>query len=141
MTNMESARSDEAAPPPSGLDILVVEDDGDCAASMALLLGLFGHKVQVASDGPAALAQAQLQRPDVVLLDLGLPRMNGFEVARRLRALAHTPPPLVVVISGYGQEADRHQALGAGIDQYLIKPVAPDELERLLRGYQAQRAV
>jgi len=116
-----------------GLQILIVEDDSDCASSMALLMGLFGHQVEVARDGPAALILAGRQRPDVVLLDLGLPRMNGYEVARRLRALAQSPPPFLIVVSGYGQESDRRRSLEAGIDLHLIKPVAPDELEQVLR--------
>src|SRR5262249_28551564 len=92
------------------LHVLVVEDDEDTAASLTLLLGLYGHAVQAAPDGPTALRMAQARPPDVVLLDIGLPGMNGYEVARQLRQQAAEPLPLLVATTGYGQEADQRRS-------------------------------
>jgi CheY-like chemotaxis protein len=119
------------------LHLLLVEDDADTAASFALLLQLLGHEVQVARDGPEALLQAEDNPPDVVLLDIGLPGMDGWQVARRLHLIAGGRTPLLVAITGYGQEADRERSRQAGIHLHLLKPLDPSELEELLRRFQA----
>jgi CheY-like chemotaxis protein len=118
------------------LRVLVVEDHEDTAASTALVLRLYGHDVQVASDGRMALQLMDAQAPDVVLLDLGLPRMDGWEVAKQIRSQATYKRPLLVAISGYGREADRLRSTEAGIDLHLVKPIDPDQLKDLLARFQ-----
>ncbi|MCU0621674.1 MAG: ATP-binding protein [Gemmatimonadales bacterium] len=117
--------------PPTGLRVLVVDDNVDAADSLATLLGLRGHAVSVAHDGHEALARALADRPDVVLLDIGLPGMNGYEVATVLRQQPGGGPVLVAV-TGYGQGADARRAAEAGFDRHLVKPVDAAELDRVL---------
>src|SRR5579871_4374991 len=104
--------------------------------SMALLLGLWGHNVQTAADGPSALLLAEVYRPDVVLLDVGLPGMDGHQVALRLRGSLGLRQALVVAVSGYAQAADRRRSLAAGCDLHWVKPVEPADLRRLLAARQ-----
>jgi PAS domain S-box-containing protein len=112
--------------------ILVVDDNGDAADSLAVLLRLMGNDVRTAPDGPAALEAARAYRPDVVLLDLGLPGMSGYDVCRRLREGHFANGPLVVALTGYGQDEDRRRTREAGFDRHLVKPVNPDELREVL---------
>jgi PAS domain S-box-containing protein len=111
--------------------VLVVDDNRDGADSLAQIVELFGHVTEVAYDGPSALERARANPPDVVLCDLGLPGMSGFEVARALRASATNRIQLVAV-SGYAQPEDAKAALEAGFDRHLAKPASPDDIERLL---------
>jgi CheY-like chemotaxis protein len=113
--------------------VLVVDDNTDAAESCALLLRLDGHEVRVAPDGPLALQAARDFAPDAALLDLGLPGMDGFEVARRLRALPQTGRALLVAMTGWGQEEDRRRSREAGFDHHLTKPAPPEEIQQLLR--------
>jgi CheY-like chemotaxis protein len=106
---------------------------------MSLLLGLEGYQVDCAYDGEQALSRAESFRPEVVLLDLGLPRFSGFEVARRLRAEPSGAAMLLVAVSGYGRERDRQAAREAGFDMHLTKPADPDEVLRLLSQRRALR--
>jgi two-component system, OmpR family, response regulator len=117
----------------AALSVLVVEDEPDAAASTAMLLELEGHRVRVAGDGPTALQATQADRPDVILLDLGLPGMDGWQVARQLGEQAAAAKPLLIAVSGYGQRADRRRSEEAGIDLHLLKPVDPEYLLCLLR--------
>jgi CheY-like chemotaxis protein len=121
---------------PSGqCRVLVVDDNVDAAQSMSLLLGLEGYLVECAYDGEQALLRAERFKPHVVLLDIGLPRLSGYEVARRLRAESGAPwdPSLLLVaVSGYGRERDRQAAREAGFDLHLTKPADPDEVLRVL---------
>jgi two-component system CheB/CheR fusion protein len=112
--------------------VLLVEDNPDSSWSLALLLGLDGHHVEAAADGPAALRAAGQAPPDVVLLDIGLPGMDGYEVARRLGEQATVKRPLLVAVTGFGTEEDRRRSREAGIDLHLTKPVDPGQLLRLL---------
>jgi signal transduction histidine kinase/ActR/RegA family two-component response regulator len=112
--------------------ILVVDDNGDAAESLAMLLRMMGNEVRTTHDGPAALEAARAYRPDVVLLDLGLPRMSGYEVCRRLREEQFANGPLIVALTGYGQDEDRRRTNEAGFDHHLVKPVDPDELREVL---------
>jgi len=112
--------------------ILVVDDNVDTAQSMALLLRLKGHRVEVAHDGPAALETARSFEPEIVLLDIGLPGLDGYEVARRLREEARLSHALLVALTGYGQEEDRRRARYAGFDYHFTKPVDPTVLYRLI---------
>jgi CheY-like chemotaxis protein len=111
--------------------VLVVDDNPDSADSLALLLGMWGHDVRVANDGPAALAAAEAHGPDVVLLDIGLPGMSGYDVARALRE-SRAAPGMIVALTGYGQDEDRRRSLEAGFGHHLVKPVSPAELKQLL---------
>jgi CheY-like chemotaxis protein len=130
------APSDEHTAHPHRLRILLVEDDADTAESLALLLRLLGHEVHVAKDGSEAMRQTEANLPDLVFLDIGLPGMDGWEVARRLHQVPGGRAPLLVAITGYGQEADRERSQEAGIHLHLVKPVDPPELEELLRRFQ-----
>ncbi|UEP33003.1 CheR family methyltransferase [Burkholderia sp. B21-007] len=112
--------------------ILVVDDNTDAGESTAMLLKLNGHEVKVARDGPSALLLAVDFHPDVVLLDIGLPGMDGYEVARRLRVMPGFADTLLVALSGYGGEKDFHRAKQAGFDQHLVKPADIARLNDLL---------
>jgi CheY-like chemotaxis protein len=119
-----------------GLRILIVEDEPDTADTMAILLCLWGHRAQIALDGPSALHAALLRPPDVVLLDLGLPGMDGWQVAEQLSDQAGRERPFLIAITGYGQQADHRRSREAGIDLHLLKPVEPDFLQRVLERLQ-----
>jgi CheY-like chemotaxis protein len=121
-----------ATAPDGACRVLVVDDNVDSAQSMSLLLGLEGYQVECAYDGEQALVGAGRFRPEVVLLDLGLPRFSGYEVARRLRAEPTGDDVLLVAVSGYGRERDRQAAREAGFDLHLTKPADPDEVLRVL---------
>jgi PAS domain S-box-containing protein len=124
---------DAAAPPgPSRRRILLVEDNLDAAEALAEYLRTVGHEVEVVHDGAAAVDAAVRGAPEVVLLDLGLPGMDGYEVARRLRADARANAPVLIALTGYGQEEDRKRAREAGFAHHLTKPFEPDALERVL---------
>jgi signal transduction histidine kinase/DNA-binding response OmpR family regulator len=103
--------------------VLIAEDNTDTAESLALLLRSMGYELQVAHDGPGAVAAAVEFRPDVAILDIGLPGMSGYEVARRLRAALPSRPLCLVATTGYGREEDRQMAAAAGFDHHLTKPV------------------
>ncbi|MDC3961038.1 PAS domain S-box protein [Polyangium jinanense] len=112
--------------------ILVVDDNVDAAESLALMLGYLGHETRVAHDGPSTLQIATSFQPELVLLDIGLPGFDGYEVARRLRAQRETRVAILVAITGYGQEEDRKRARKAGFDHHLTKPVDHDRLISLI---------
>jgi signal transduction histidine kinase len=137
------------ASPGRQVRVLIVEDNLDAAETLTEMFEFWGHDVRIARDGPGALSEAHTYRPDVVLLDIGLPGMDGYEVARRLReiersdAAAHNGrkgsgrrpaagPMLLVALTGYGQEEDRRLAQEAGFDLHFTKPVDPQELQRLV---------
>jgi signal transduction histidine kinase/ActR/RegA family two-component response regulator len=112
--------------------VLLVEDNEDVATLMAEALGNLGYQVRVVSDGEAALREHARQPSDVVLIDIGLPGMDGYELARRLRNRAGGRRPLLVAITGFGSPQDRERALQAGFDHHLVKPVQLEQLSRLL---------
>jgi two-component system OmpR family response regulator len=118
------------------LRVLVAEDNADGAETLARLLRLHGHETRVALDGPAALREAQDGEPDVVLLDLGLPGLDGYEVARRLRERHLGRPrgklPLLIAVTGYADEEARRRSADAGIVLHLVKPVDFDQLQAIL---------
>jgi PAS domain S-box-containing protein len=128
----EAAAADLASVNAAPRRILIVDDNADAANSLALLLGLRGHETRVAGSARETLAVVESFRPDVGLLDIGLPEMNGYELARRLRALPRTSPLRLVALTGYGQAEDQQRALAAGFDAHLIKPVELAALERAL---------
>src|SRR5262249_42482279 len=112
--------------------VLVVDDNVDAAATLAELPELWGYEVRVAHEGPAAVEEAVRFQPDVALLDIGLPGMNGYELARQLRRKPESADTVLIALTGYGQEEDRRQAQAAGFTHHLVKPVDLDRLEALL---------
>jgi CheY-like chemotaxis protein len=125
-----------AEQPPPATRVLVVDDNADVAESLAVLLGLWGHEARVAHDGPAALRLAREHRPDVVLLDLGLPGLSGHAVAQRLRQQPDLASTLLVAVTGSEPDGRSQEA---GLDMHLTKPVDLDELRRLLAGWHASK--
>ena len=137
LVQAHAAAQDGEAPGGSALAgprmrMLVVDDNGDSADSLALLLSLAGHETHVARDGPEALVRADALRPDAVLLDLGLPGLSGYEVCRRLRVEPWAREIPIIAITGWGQLEDRQKSKEAGFDAHLVKPVVFDELTALL---------
>jgi len=126
---------------PASRRLLVVDDNVDSAESMAELLSLVGHQVRTAHDGVSALEEAFAQRPEFILLDIGLPRMDGYEVARRIRQNEGTRGATLIAMTGYGQEEDHRKTQEAGFDYHLVKPVNLDEVDRILRTIPAASGV
>jgi len=114
--------------------ILIADDNQDAAESLSMLLELSGHEVRIAHQGRDALAIAQTFRPDTALLDIGMPDLSGYEVARALRQEPWATRLRLIAVTGWGQEDDRRRALQAGFDHYLTKPIDPDHLESLIAG-------
>jgi CheY-like chemotaxis protein len=119
--------------------ILVVDDNRDAANSLATLLQITGHETFTAYDGTTALAMIEQRRPDVVLLDIGLPRLNGYEVCRRVRALPWGDSLTLIALTGWGQEDDRRKSHDAGFDGHLVKPVEFPALMSLLDSLTAEK--
>jgi PAS domain S-box-containing protein len=117
----------------TGRRVLIVEDNADAAETLGLLLETMGQQVRVVHDGTAAVEAARSFHPEIVLLDIGLPGMNGYEVARHLREQHDLQQPLLVALTGYGQEEDRARARDAGFDLHMVKPVEPELLKSLLQ--------
>jgi CheY-like chemotaxis protein len=111
-----------------------VDDNPDAADLLSESLRLLGHTLRVAHDGPSALRIAEGFAPDVALLDIGLPVMDGYELARRLREQTACADVRLVAITGYGQEADRRRSEAAGFDAHLVKPVQVERVNALLEG-------
>jgi PAS domain S-box-containing protein len=128
----------DAPRPQRGGRLLIVEDNADARRSLRALLEQDGYRVDEAADGEDGLARAEATRPRVVLVDIGLPGMDGYEVARRIRA-ARGAAPILVAITGYGQAEDRRRALDAGFDAHLTKPVSPEQLADILATLGRQR--
>lgn len=113
------------------LHVLVVEDDPDCAECLALLLHVGGIAVEIAANGSAALASVQASPPDVVLMDIGLPDMDGYQLARGLRGVA-AKSPLLIALTGHLEDNDPQRAKEQGFDYHFTKPIDPDVLVALL---------
>jgi CheY-like chemotaxis protein len=111
--------------------ILVVDDDVDAAEALGELLRDYGHEVVTAHDGPQALDSARRHRPEIVLLDIGMPEMDGYEVAKRIRGELGLRDALLVALTGHGEDRDRRLARDAGFDQHVTKPVDASKLEEL----------
>jgi signal transduction histidine kinase/CheY-like chemotaxis protein len=119
-------------PPPVALKVLVVDDNVDTVLSFSMLLKASGHEVRTAHDGPAAILAAFDFRPDAVLLDIGLPGLNGYEVARRLRQDPAFEKIVLIALTGYGQDSDRQTSLQAGFNHHLVKPARLAQLQQIL---------
>jgi two-component system CheB/CheR fusion protein len=117
---------------PASRRILVVDDNPDQLKSLSALLRLSGHEVHEALDGPEAIEMALRIRPDFLLLDIGLPILDGFAVAKRLRQEPALSGMKIIAVSGFGTEDDRRKSMEAGFDSHLLKPVDPDFLQGLL---------
>ena len=128
----ESTAATEAGPAGGGLRVLVADDNDDAAATLAMLIEAQGHQVEIAHDGLEAVQKAQEFAPDVAFLDIGMPRMNGLDAARRLRELRDATPMVVVAVTGWGQPKDRQRTLDAGFDAHLVKPPKLNELTEVL---------
>jgi len=114
------------------LRILVVEDNRDTADSLCLLLELYGYEVTVAYSGPDGVRAAEQYRPDVVLCDIGLPGLDGYRVARKLRANPATANTHLIAVTAYGLDEDSRRSHEAGFEHHLVKPVDPEALQRML---------
>jgi CheY-like chemotaxis protein len=128
----ETEAESDTAPQLRSQRLLIVEDHEDAREGLRLLAAADGHSVQVAPDGPTGLELLRAWRPDIALVDIGLPGLDGYAFARAVRAdpaIARTP---LVALTGYGQPEDRRQAFEAGFDAHLVKPVQPEELRRIL---------
>jgi CheY-like chemotaxis protein/two-component sensor histidine kinase len=135
----QGIRQAEPAPSPSAeaavsKRVLIADDNLDAAESLQLWLQLAGHDVQIAGNGMEALRVAAEFKPDVALLDLGMPGLSGFDVARRIRDSAWGSDMVLVALTGWGQDEDRKQSAEAGFDHHLTKPIAPEAIESLIAG-------
>jgi CheY-like chemotaxis protein len=129
-----------SVPPPRGAAqvasrIVVIDDNTDAAMTLAMLIEELGGSARVAHDGESGLEAVSAFQPDVVFLDIGMPRMDGYEVCRRIRQQPFPRPPLIIAVTGWGQAQDKQRALDAGFDAHLTKPVDPAVLERMLAGW------
>jgi CheY-like chemotaxis protein len=122
----------DAATPTHAHRILIVDDDADSAESIALLAHAWGHEAAMAADGAAALLLAHSFQPETALVDIGLPGMDGYELARRLRATPGGHELYLIAMTGYGREEDRLAAFAAGFDAHVVKPADMEELQKLL---------
>ena len=114
--------------------ILVVDDNVDAADTLAQVLEMLGNEVRIAHDGEAGVEVAAQFRPDVVLMDIGMPKLNGYEAARRMRQHPWSRGMVLVALTGWGQDDDRKKSADAGFDHHLVKPVGMDALTTLLSG-------
>lgn len=135
-TIADNAADSAAGHPPAGhkhsVRVLVVDDNCDAADTLSMLLELLGHSAQVAHDGPAALDAVLDFRPQVVFLDIGMPGMNGYDVAVAIRNDRRFDQPLLVALTGWGSEDDRERTRAAGFDLHLTKPVDLAAIEKML---------
>jgi CheY-like chemotaxis protein len=120
-----------SSPAPVGRSILIVEDNADARDALRMLLELDGHTVEAVAEGQQALEVARAKDPDIALVDIGLPGIDGYEIARRVRARG-TRRPVLIALTGYGQPEDRRRATDAGFDDMLVKPVDPTALTNLI---------
>jgi CheY-like chemotaxis protein len=124
----------EPMPPKSRFRILVVDDNPDSALSLAMMLSMMGHETRTAHDGEAAVSTAESFRPRVILLDIGLPKLNGYEVAQRIRQEKWGESMFLVAVTGWGQDEDRQRSEDVGMNLHMVKPVEPAALDRVLAG-------
>lgn len=133
LTHPHGPVSEQSPTPPPARRVLVVDDNRDGAESMVMMLKLMGNDVRSAHDGLAAVEAAENFRPQVILMDVGMPLMNGLDAARRIREQPWGKDPVIIAMTGWGQESDRQNSRNAGCDGHLVKPVDFTELEKLLK--------
>lgn len=119
---------------PKRFRILVVDDNHDSALSLAMMLSIMGHETRTAHDGESAVESAESFLPDVILLDIGLPKLNGYEVAQRIREKPWGASMFLIAVTGWGQEEDHQRSSEVGMNVHMVKPVEPAALEQLLAG-------
>ncbi len=130
--NAPATQADEGIQSSPKCRVLVVDDNRDGAASLAMLLTVMGHETRIAHNGLDGVEQAEAFRPSLIILDIGLPQMNGFDVCRRIRTKAWSKDTLIIAVTGWGQEEDRLRSEAAGFDHHMVKPVDVAEIRRLL---------
>jgi PAS domain S-box-containing protein len=135
----EAASTKDAVAPKSSLRILIVDDNRDGADSLMMLLRLMGNDTRTAYDGQQGVLVAEEFRPDIVLLDIGLPKLDGYEACRRIREQSWGKSIVLIAVTGWGQEDDRRRSRDAGFDYHMVKPVDPQALMKLLAGLQQER--
>jgi PAS domain S-box-containing protein len=133
------AGGDKAVPRGEGLRILLADDNLDSADSLAMMLQIAGHQTRTARDGVEALELVTSFRPDVVLLDIGMPRLNGYETCRRIREQSGAEAPVLIALTGWGQDEDRRRSLEAGFDHHFVKPVDPAAIQELVASLRLSR--
>jgi len=140
MADVNATSTQTLTPSAQGFRILVVDDNHDSALSLAMMLSIMGHETRTAHDGESALVTAEEFHPDVVLLDIGLPKLNGYEVAQRIREHSWGASMFLIAVTGWGQEEDRQRSSEVGLDVHMVKPVEPAALERILADLRRNRA-
>jgi CheY-like chemotaxis protein len=130
----QPAAAEEGTEAPAPHRILIADDNADSAESMGMLLRLMGNDVRIANDGLEAVEQAEAFQPDIVLMDIGMPRLDGYEAARRIRNQDWSRDTLLVAVTGWGPSDDSDEATAAGFDCHFTKPLDPAELRRLVSG-------
>ena len=140
MADVNASTAPTLAPSKQGFRILVVDDNHDSALSLAMMLSIMGHETRTAHDGESAVATAESFLPDVVLLDIGLPKLNGYEVAQRIREHKWGAAMFLIAVTGWGQEEDRQRSSEVGLNVHMVKPVEPAALERLFAELRRTRA-
>jgi CheY-like chemotaxis protein len=128
----ETGRARNAAGPKHR--ILVADDNPDSAATLSIMLEVLGNEVRVASDGVQAVQMAESFRPDAILLDIGMPRMNGYDACEKIRLQPWGAGAFIVALTGWGQDEDKNRSRAAGFDRHLVKPVEPATIEKLIQG-------
>src|SRR6478735_209973 len=132
MADTNNATAPAVTSTPKRFRILVVDDNHDSALSLAMMLSIMGHDTRTAHDGESAVATAESFLPQVVLLDIGLPKLNGYEVAQRIREQSWGTRMFLIAVTGWGQEEDRQRSSEVGLNVHMVKPVEPAALEKLL---------
>lgn len=132
MADVNRSTASSLKPAKHGFRILVVDDNHDSALSLAMMLSLMGHDTRTAHDGESAVETAESFLPEVVLLDIGLPKLNGYEVAQRIRERPWGASMFLIAVTGWGQEEDRQRSSEVGLNVHMVKPVEPAALEKLL---------
>jgi CheY-like chemotaxis protein len=125
MADLNTAAAPAVKPLPQRFRILVVDDNHDSALSLAMMLSIMGHETRTAHDGESAVATAESFLPEVVLLDIGLPKLNGYEVAQRIRENAWGRSMFLIAVTGWGQDEDRQRSSEVGLNVHMVKPVEP----------------
>lgn len=139
MADVNRATAPSVNTTPPHFRILVVDDNQDSALSMAMMLSIMGHETRTAHDGESAVSSAESFLPDVVLLDIGLPKLNGYEVAQRIRENVWGQSMFLIAVTGWGQDEDRARSSEVGLNVHMVKPVEPSALERLLSDLHAKQ--
>jgi CheY-like chemotaxis protein len=136
LTTEERAETSNAGAP---LRLLVIEDNEDACETLTTMLTIWGHEVESAPDGIQGVAKALEQRPDAMLVDIGLPKLDGYEVARRTRSELGAKAPTMIAMTGYGQPEDRRRAIDAGFDAHMVKPINAYDLRDRLAAVRSQQ--